>query len=526
MDYFSFLDQVRFDLIGVIIAVIGILVLAAVVFIRSKNSITSRSFFFFSLVTIFWGLSNYFLYKFTNPAESLLALRFHIFLSIWHAYAFFQLAYVFPSEKKILPVWHRYVLLPLAFFSSSLLLIPFVFQQVSNLIPVDEAINPEKSQGIILAAIVTISFFIAGITTLFIRIGQTKGDERRQVMLMFTGMSLTAGLLLLFSFILPIGFKNFNFVPYGALFIFPVIVFTAYAIYIVELFHVKNIFAGLFTFFLCIVSLIELVLAETIEQLLLRVAVFLLTIIIGIQLVKNTFEIELANEQKSELMSFATHEIRTPITVMRGYATMLLDGDKGEVTSEIKDLLQKIMIAGNDVTTLLSEYLDKSKIELGQLEYVPSTFDVKNVVNEVLSIFKIHADQKGLTITKSIRGPRKYMVYADQAKLKEVLVNIIDNSIKYTPTGSVTVSVKSEKGYVTIKIADTGVGIEKDVMPSLFKEFSRADLQKVNILGSGLGLYLAKKFTEAQKGRVWAESEGKDKGSQFYIQFPEVKKLV
>lgn len=525
MDSFSFIDEIRFDLIGVVIAVLGILVLAVVVFLRSKSSITSRSFFFFSFVTIFWGLSNYFLYKFTDPVLTLLALRFHIFLSIWHSYAFFQLAYVFPSEQKSFPIWHRYFLLPLAFFSSSLLLIPFVFREVSNLIPVDEAINPEKSQGIILAGVITVCFFIGGIYTLFKRISQTKGDERRQVMLMFTGMSLTAGLLLLFSFILPIEFKNFDFVPYGALFIFPVIVFTAYAIYIVELFHVKNIFAGLFTFFLSIVSLIELVVAETVEQLLLRVVVFLLTIVIGIQLVKNTFEIELANEQKSELMSFATHEIRTPITVMRGYATMLLDGDRGDISSQVKDLLQKIMIAGNDVTTLLSEYLDKSKIELGQLEYIPSHFDSKSVINEVLAIFAIHAEQKGITLTKSVHITRKCMVYVDRAKLKEVLVNVIDNAVKYTPKGGITVTVKSGDGNITIKVSDSGVGIDKEVIPSLFKEFSRADLQKVNILGSGLGLFLAKRFVEAQKGKIWAESEGKDKGAQFYIQFPEVKSI-
>ena len=523
MEYFSFLDNVHFDLVGVIIAVIGILVLAAAVFFRSKNSITSRSFFFFSVVTIFWGLSNYFLYKYSDPAQTLLALRFHIFLTIWHAYAFFQLAYVFPSEQKVLPLWHRYGLLPLAFFSSTLLLIPFVFKEVSKLIPVEEIANPEKSQGIILAAIVTFSFFAAGIFALFRRIGVSKGDERRQVMLMFTGMSLTAGLLLLFSFILPLGFKNFNFVPYGALFIFPVIVFTAYAIYIVELFHVKNIFAGLFTFFLCTVSLVELVLADTVEQLLLRVAVFLLTIIIGIQLVKNTFEIELANEQKSELMSFATHEIRTPITVMRGYATMLLDGDRGEINGQVKDLLQKIMIAGNDVTTLLSEYLDKSKIELGQLEYAPSRFDVKTTVNELLVIFRVHADQKNIKLTKSVPKSPKCEVYVDQSRFKEVLTNIIDNAIKYTPEGSISVSVTNDKGLVTVSIIDTGVGIEKEVMPSLFKEFSRADLQKVNILGSGLGLYLAKKFTEAQRGKIWAESDGKNKGSRFYVQFPEAK---
>lgn len=516
-------QPISFDFLGVLVAVVGIGVLSAIVFFRSKKSITSRSFFFFSFVTIFWGISNYFLYKFTDPAESLLALRLHIFLSIWHAYAFFQLAYVFPYADKALPLWHRYFLLPLAFFSSTLLLIPFVFQEVSNLISVSEIADPGKSQGIILAGIVTFSFFLAGLAVLFKRIGQTKGDERRQVILMFTGMSLTAGLLLLFSFILPISFKNFDFVPYGALFIFPVIVFTAYAIYIVELFHVKNIFAGLFTFFLCTVSLIELVLADTLEQLLLRVLVFLLTLVIGIQLVKNTFEIELANEQKSELMSFATHEIRTPITVMRGYAGMLLEGDRGSISKEVRDLLQKIMISGNDVITLLSQYLDKSKIELGQLEYVPTRFDIGQLVNEILATFQIHAEQKGIELTHEVSTSRSHFIYADQSKIKEVLTNIIDNSIKYTPTGSITISVKSEKGHVIVKVADTGVGIAKETIPTLFKEFSRADLQKVNGLGSGIGLYLAKTFTEAQKGEVWVESEGKDKGAQFYIKFPEAK---
>ena len=202
---------------------------------------------------------------------------------------------------------------------------------------------------------------------------------------------------------------------------------------------------------------------------------------------------------------------------------MLLDGDRGEINKQVVDLLQKIMIAGNDVTTLLSEYLDKSKIELGQLEYIPSRFDAKVAVNEILAIFKIHAEQKGLKITKSVPKSPKMMVYTDQAKLKEVLTNVIDNSIKYTPKGSVAITITKSDGLVTIKVADTGVGIEKNVIPALFKEFSRADLQKVNILGSGLGLYLAKRFTEEQKGKIWAESEGKNKGAQFYIRFPESK---
>ena len=242
MDVFNYLDEIQFDLIGVIVAVTGIGILAFIVFLRSKNSLTSRSFFFFSFLTILWGLSNYFLYKFTDPSLTVLALRIHIFLTIWHSYSFFQLAYIFPDEKKDLPLWHKYALLPATFFSSVLLLVPFIFTKINNLISLTEFSNPEKSDGIILGGIVTFSLLVSGIAILYNKIELAKGDQRRQIMLMFTGMSLTAGLLLLFSFILPLGFHNYNFVPFGALFIFPVIVFTAYAIYIVELFHVKNLF--------------------------------------------------------------------------------------------------------------------------------------------------------------------------------------------------------------------------------------------------------------------------------------------
>ncbi|MBP6948644.1 MAG: HAMP domain-containing histidine kinase [Candidatus Pacebacteria bacterium] len=521
MDILDFFSGMQFDLIGVLVAVTGIGVLAGIVFFRSKSSITSRSFFFFSFITIFWGLSNYFLYKFTDQNLIVLALRIHIFLTIWHSYSFFQLAYVFPDEKKDLPIWHRYVLLPVAFFTSALLLIPFVFTKVSHLVSLSEITDPTKSDGIILGGILTFSFLISGLDVLYRKIDLSKGDQRRQLILMFTGMSLTAGLLLLFSFVLPIGFHNYDFVPFGALFIFPVIVFTAYAIYIVELFHVKNIFAGIFTFFLCVFSLVELIISDNIEQLLLRILVFILTLVLSIQLVRNTFEIELANEQKSELMTFATHEIRTPITVMRGYASILLDGDKGPITPPVVDLLQKIMISGNEVISLLSQYLNKSKIELGQLQYVFLKVDVVQLVNEVLGTFQVNAQQKNLYLTEVLPTREKIFINADQGKLKEVIINLIDNSIKYTQKGSVSVSVEKHNTKVIIKVSDTGVGIEEDTMKILFREFSRADIQKVNILGTGLGLYLAKIFVTAHSGRIWAESEGKGNGAQFYIELPE-----
>ena len=161
--YFIDTTTIQFDLIGVVVAVLGIAVLAGIIFFRNKNSITSRSFLFFSLMTILWGLSSYFLYKFTEPGIMVLALRIHIFLTIWHSYAFYQLAYVFPAEKKELPVWHRYILLPAAFFTSALLLIPFLFTRVNNFFILTEINNPNRSDGIILGGIVTFSFLLSGI---------------------------------------------------------------------------------------------------------------------------------------------------------------------------------------------------------------------------------------------------------------------------------------------------------------------------------------------------------------------------
>jgi signal transduction histidine kinase len=243
-------------------------------------------------------------------------------------------------------------------------------------------------------------------------------------------------------------------------------------------------------------------------------------------LVKNTFEVELANEQKSELMSFATHEIRTPITVMRGYASLLLDGDTGDVSPRMRDLLQKILVSGNEVVSLLSQYLNKSKLELGQLEYTLAKIDEAELVNEILVSFQVHAEQKGITLSKSVDTSTRYIVFADQVKLREVFTNIIDNAIKYTPEGEVLVAIKKKDGEIILTVTDTGVGIKDDTMSLLFREFSRSDIQKLNTLGTGLGLYLAKTFIEAHHGKVWAESEGEGKGSTFFVELPEASSLI
>lgn len=231
-------------------------------------------------------------------------------------------------------------------------------------------------------------------------------------------------------------------------------------------------------------------------------------------------QLKIANQEKSEFMSFASHEIRNPVTAMRGYASMVLEGDVGEISDDMKDVAEKITSEGQHVLDLIGQYLNKSKLELGELKYNFVPCDMAAIVKASVSNAQINAKQHQLKLSADIDTKGDYKLTADEGKIKEVISNLIDNSIKYTPKGSVTVSISKKDGKVLVKIADTGVGIPKEIQPELFKKFSRANAQKVNLLGTGLGLYLARTFVNAHGGKVWAESEGKDKGSQFYVELP------
>ncbi len=240
------------------------------------------------------------------------------------------------------------------------------------------------------------------------------------------------------------------------------------------------------------------------------------------QEVRHREEIERLSQEKSEFMSFASHEIRNPLTAMKGYASLILEGDEGEISPGVRDAATKIMVTGNQVVSLISQFLEKSKLELGQLQYNAADFDIVASVRIIADGLRPLAQQRGLTLTTNIDPNLRIMVHADENKVKEVVGNIIDNSIKYTRVGSVTVSVEKRDANVVISVADTGAGIAPEVLPHLFKKFSRADAQKLNLFGTGLGLYLSRMFVEAQGGKIWAESEGRDKGSRFFIELPVI----
>jgi signal transduction histidine kinase len=353
---------------------------------------------------------------------------------------------------------------------------------------------------------------------------RTKG---RQALIIMLGTYINVSLAAATNIIGPSLFGYFDFLWVGPFAMVVWISSVAYAISRYQLFNIRVIAAEFFIFSLWVFLVVRIFISNSVQDFWINGASFIVALILGFFLVRSVIRdveqrerIEEMSNQKSEFMTFASHEIRNPITAMRGYASLITDGTVEHASPEVRAVAAKILVEGNDVLRIISEYLNKSKLELGQISYTKDPFDLSVAVSSIVDGYKPHAEQRDLTLEIHVDPSQKIVINADEGKVKEVIGNLIDNALKYTKHGGITVTVERHGVSVRTIIADTGVGIPAETLPQLFKKFSRADAQKVNLLGTGIGLYLAKTFIEAQGGRIWAESEGKDKGSRFIVEFP------
>lgn len=246
-----------------------------------------------------------------------------------------------------------------------------------------------------------------------------------------------------------------------------------------------------------------------------------------------TEELSEANEKlkgldklKTEFLSLASHQLRSPLTAIKGYASMVLEGDYGEINPEAKDTVGRIYKASQNLTKIVEDLLNVSKIEQGGMKYEMELFSLVPVVGDMVKDLSITADKKNVKINFESDEEEKCMVNGDKEKIRQVVLNLIDNSIKYTKEGSIDVSVRRNDNKILFAIRDTGMGMTEETKDSLFQKFARGEGSKMNTSGTGLGLYLAKQIVEAHKGRIWVESPGLGKGSTFNVELEVVDKGV
>ncbi len=222
---------------------------------------------------------------------------------------------------------------------------------------------------------------------------------------------------------------------------------------------------------------------------------------------------------KDEFLSVATHQLRAPITAIRGYAANMLDGTYGPVVQYFVEPLSVIKESTRLMASSIDDYLNISRIEQGRMKYEVSTFDIANLAKKVVHELTPVASSRKLSLTYS--GEESVNVRADVGKMGQVITNLIDNAIKYTQSGSIEVAVEKRGNFVRLTVKDTGIGISQKDISALFEKFKRArDANRINTTGTGLGLYVAKMLVLGNGGKIWVESDGEGKGSRFIFELP------
>jgi len=238
-------------------------------------------------------------------------------------------------------------------------------------------------------------------------------------------------------------------------------------------------------------------------------------------------ELQKLDKAKSEFVSIASHQLRTPLTAIKGYISMMLEKVYGNPPQKMKDPLKNIYASNERLIKLVNDLLNVSRIEAGRIEIKKESFSLEEVTISIIKELKNLAENKNIYLKLAKHKKTLSNVFADKDKIRQAIANIIDNAIHYTDKGGITVEIKENKNNLQIAIKDTGEGMTKTEIISLFESFSRGKAgTKLWTEGTGLGLYVTKKLITLNEGKVWAESEGKNKGSTFYIELPIKKTYV
>jgi len=230
-------------------------------------------------------------------------------------------------------------------------------------------------------------------------------------------------------------------------------------------------------------------------------------------------ELETASRHKSEFLANMSHELRTPLNAIIGFSEVLSERMFGDINEKQAEYLRDILESGQHLLSLINDILDLSKIEAGRMELEPADFDLPSAIDNTLSLVRERAHRRGITLDRTL-DERLGMIHADERKVKQVLLNLLSNALKFTPEGGrIHVRADVHQGDAEISVTDTGIGISPEDQAAVFEEFRQVGAAAKKVEGTGLGLAISRKFIELHGGSIRVESQS-GKGSTFTFTLP------
>lgn len=534
----------NFFAISALINLLTSLILGFFVLASNRRNKVNLTFFLFTLSIAFWSFGYYFWQISDQESMALFWTRFLMAGAVFIPFTYLSFVYAFLGMLKRRKGFLIFTLfLFLLFFSLN-----FTDLFVNRVEPILD-FDFWPMAGPVYSIFLLTWFFYVAYTTLLLykRYKDSNGIDRAQAAYVLGGMMVgfiggSTNYFLWYK--IPV-------LPYGNILVAFYVLAIGYAIIKHHLMDVKVIATEVFSAFLVVLSFIQIFQTSALH-IGFRVSIFLVTFVFAVLLIRSVLnevkrrqemesltkqlqkaskelksankELQRLDEAKSEFLSIASHQLRTPSTVIKGYISMMVDGNFGKISTIVKDNLQKVYTANERLLNLIENLLDISRIEAGRVEFDMTPVDLTEVARSIVEQFEKPAKDKKLTLTFA---PEKNIpqAMADVGRVKEVMSNIIDNAIKYTEQGEVVVGLHQESQSVVFACQDNGMGIEPDDLPRLFNKFVRGKgMMKVHTEGTGLGLYYARKVIEEMGGRIWAESPGKGRGSKFCFSLPLANK--
>jgi signal transduction histidine kinase len=230
-------------------------------------------------------------------------------------------------------------------------------------------------------------------------------------------------------------------------------------------------------------------------------------------------QLEAASRHKSEFLANMSHELRTPLNAIIGFSEVLVDRMFGELNEKQDEYLKDIYASGQHLLSLINDILDLSKVEAGRMELEATAFDLPSAIDNALILVRERATRRGITLGRTI-DEHLGMIRGDARKVKQVLLNLLSNALKFTPEGGrIAVSAGVHDDVAEVSVTDTGVGIAPEDQEAVFEEFRQVGTADKKAEGTGLGLALSRKFIELHGGRIWVKSEV-GTGSTFIFTLP------